>query len=246
MATQLTVVNNILRRLREDEVTSIADNSYSKLIAQFVNDAKADMEDINHEWSVYVTEVDDTLPADGSTRSHDITETNDRSWLMRDFRDDRLPAAYDITSNEVSQMYDIPYKELNRLRNLTNDPSTQYDDSPRVFAVKSDADGRGWSLEFLWAVDPTASARSIRSYWYVPQDDLALDGTDDNTEILLPARPIELTAIYYAYNERGEEMGEPGGIAATRATNAVGAALETDMQVQKKSDEIDITRNETL
>ena len=84
MATQLTIVNNILRRLREDEVTSVADNSYSKLIGQFVNDAKADIEDVNHEWSAYVTSYDTTILADGSTRTYDLTSTNDRSWLIRE------------------------------------------------------------------------------------------------------------------------------------------------------------------
>jgi hypothetical protein len=241
MATQLAIVNNILRRLRETEVTSVADHSYSKLIAQFVNDAKDDIEDINHEWSVYVQEIDTTILADG-TRTYDITETNDRSWLMRDYHDDRVPAAYDITTGEVSVLCDIPNKDLKRIRATTNN-ITDDEDYPRVFALKADADGRGWTIELLWGAD---NARSWRSYWYIPQAELALDGSDDATNILLPRRPVEMRAMYYALNERGEEMGQPGGLAWERSTSAIAAALEVDLQVQKKSDEIDIKRNESL
>jgi len=243
MATQLTIVNSILRRLREDEVVSVADNVYSKLIAQFVNDAKADMEDINHEWSVYVTEIDTTVLNDG-TRTYDLTGTTDRSWLLRDTESDQIPAAYDITSNEVGQLFDCPLKTLKKERALTNNILDV--NQPKVFAVTSDADGRGFTLELLWGLLSTESNRSWRTYWYVPQADLALDGTDNTTEIKLPARPVELKATYYALNERGEEMGQPGGIAAIRAQTAISAALETDMQVQKKSDQIDITNKENI
>lgn len=242
MATQLTLVNNILRRLRENEVDSVADNAYSKLIAQFVNDAKNDMEDINYEWSVYVTEVDTTILGDSSTRTYDLTETNDRSFLLRDKDDDRLPCAYDITSGSISQLYDVASKVLKRERALAGNPSST-DTAPKVFSIVSDSDGRGWTLEVLWA---SSEAKSWRSYWYIPQADLALDGSDDNTEIKLPARPIEMQALFYAYNERGEEMGEPNGLAFERAKMAIAAALEMDMQVQKKSEEIDIKREEML
>ena len=43
--TYLQLVNSVLRRLREDEVDSVAQNSYSKLVGEFVNDAKRTVED---------------------------------------------------------------------------------------------------------------------------------------------------------------------------------------------------------
>ena len=245
MATQLTVVNNIMERLREDTVASVSANAYSKLIARFVNDAIADLEDISYEWSVYVTEIDLTILADSSTTTYTATGTNERSWLMRDYCDDRVPAAYDITSNEVGQLMDAPYKVLKREQNLDND-TARTSTYPRSFALKSNATGTGFEIEILDPVDSSDSARTWRTYWYVPQDELALDGTDDSTVILLPSRPIEMRAIFYALNERGEEMGEPGGVAEGRAGAALAAALENDMQIQKKSDEIDFKRNESL
>jgi hypothetical protein len=41
----IQLVNSVLRRLRETEVSSVADNAYSKLIGEFVNDAKRQVED---------------------------------------------------------------------------------------------------------------------------------------------------------------------------------------------------------
>jgi hypothetical protein len=40
MPTRLQLVNAVLRRLREPEVDSVDENSYSKLIGDIVNDAK--------------------------------------------------------------------------------------------------------------------------------------------------------------------------------------------------------------
>ena len=101
-------------------------------------------------------------------------------------------------------------------------------------------------MEFMWALASTDSNRTIRSYWYVPQADLALDGTDDSTEILLPSRCIELRALFYALNERGEEIGIYGGIADKRSQDAIAAAMETDATIQQKIQELDITNRETL
>ena len=41
--TYLDLVNNVLRRLREDEVTTVSSNTYSKMSGDFVNDASADV-----------------------------------------------------------------------------------------------------------------------------------------------------------------------------------------------------------
>jgi hypothetical protein len=243
MANQLTIVNNILRRLREDEVSSVVDNAYSKLIGQFVNDAKADMEDYNHEWSVYITEIDTTILNDG-TRSYDLTSTTDRSWLMRDPDDDKIPLAYDVTSGEVGQLFDCTYKVIKRERALTNNITRVT--APKVFAVVADSDGRGWTIESLWGLLASESNRTWRSYWYIPQAELALDGSDDATEIKLPSRAIELRAMFYALNERGEEMGMFGGIADKRSTDAIASAMEVDATIQQKITEIDFTNKEML
>lgn len=239
MATQLQITNRILRRLRETTVAGIANNDYAQLIASFINEAKEDIEDMWF-WTVNETEIDTSILADG-TREYDLTDTTDRSFLIR-YIDDNLPMAYDITASEEQQLRDIPLKELRRWRNTFK--GTPEDLSmPEEFAVKPDSDGRGYSLELKQG---STTARTWRTYWYAPQATLEVDGTDDDTEILLPERPIYLTALVYALNERGEEIGEPAQLVAAQAERAVAAAMELDLQVNKKSDERDMTNLEML
>ena len=57
MSTQyLTLVNSVLRRLREDEVSAVANTTYSKMVGDFVNDAKRQVEN-SHDWSALRTTV---------------------------------------------------------------------------------------------------------------------------------------------------------------------------------------------
>ena len=61
--TYLNIVNNVLRRLREDEVTSVQDSTYSKMAGDFVNDAKRIVED-SWDWSALRTTLTITTTAD--------------------------------------------------------------------------------------------------------------------------------------------------------------------------------------
>jgi len=57
----IQLVNSVLRRLRETEVSSVADNAYSKLIGEFINDAKRQVED-SYAWNA----LSETLTASTS------------------------------------------------------------------------------------------------------------------------------------------------------------------------------------
>ena len=52
--TYLNLVNNVLRRLREDEVTSVTSTTYSSMVGDFVNDAKKFVESA-WDWSALRT-----------------------------------------------------------------------------------------------------------------------------------------------------------------------------------------------
>lgn len=60
--TYLNLVNNVLRRLREEEVTSVQDSTYSKMAGDFVNDAKRIVEDA-WDWSALRTTLTVTTTA---------------------------------------------------------------------------------------------------------------------------------------------------------------------------------------
>jgi hypothetical protein len=52
--TYLQLVNSVLRRLRENEVSNVSENSYSRLVGEFVNDAKRSVED-SYDWTALRT-----------------------------------------------------------------------------------------------------------------------------------------------------------------------------------------------
>jgi len=94
--------------------------------------------------------------------------------------------------------------------------------TPEWFAIRRKAGTDGHEMAF-WPVPDATYA--VQHSWYIPPADLAVDGTDDDTNIRLPQNPLFLGALYLALNERGEEMGEPGGKAEQRYMQALGDSL---------------------
>jgi len=68
--TYLNLVNGVLRRLREDEVTTVQESAYSKLIGDLVNDAK---EMIESAWDWTALRTNSATPLTISTTSGDFT-----------------------------------------------------------------------------------------------------------------------------------------------------------------------------
>jgi hypothetical protein len=162
MATQLTVVNNILRRLRETEVSSVASTDYAKFIGQLVNDAMRDMND-RWFWTVNTTSVDTSILGDSATTNYNLSTLNDRSFLIRSVNNDKLAMAYDITADEESRLVHIPYTEVLEFQNGfkgTPDPTEQ----PLRFSVSPQTDGT-WDIDLEQA---SSSARTWRTWWYAP------------------------------------------------------------------------------
>ena len=73
--TYLNIVNEVLRRLREDEVSSVSQNTYSKMVGDFVNDAKQVVED-SHDWSALRTTV--VVPTVADTTEYSLTNAGER------------------------------------------------------------------------------------------------------------------------------------------------------------------------
>ena len=48
--TFLNLMNNVLRRLREEEVSSVTESTFAKMTGDFINDAKHIVEESN-DWS---------------------------------------------------------------------------------------------------------------------------------------------------------------------------------------------------
>ena len=82
--TYLTIVNHVLRRMREDEITNIADTSYSKMVGDFVNDAKKEVQNA-HDWSALRSVV--TVSTSSGTSEYSITGSKEDPKIISAIND---------------------------------------------------------------------------------------------------------------------------------------------------------------
>ena len=73
--TYLDLVNNVLRRLREEEVATVNGTTYSKMVGDFVNDAKKLVEDA-WDWSMLRNDV--TINTTQGVATYALTGTQDK------------------------------------------------------------------------------------------------------------------------------------------------------------------------
>lgn len=90
--TYLEIVNRVLRRLREQEVSSVSANSYSSLIGDLVNSIKSEVEN-SYNWSALRQTLSTSTSADvfnytlagSGTRFKLLDVVNDTSnWFMKE------------------------------------------------------------------------------------------------------------------------------------------------------------------
>ena len=78
--TYLQAINDVLIRLREQQITSLDETTYATLIGKFVNDAKRQVEDA-YSWNVLTTTLTVTTAAD--TSSYTVTGSGQK-FQVRD------------------------------------------------------------------------------------------------------------------------------------------------------------------
>lgn len=200
------IINSVLRRLREDTISSawtgaINDSSdvddYQKLIGELVNEAKQLVED-SWDWTMLRTVVDVTTVA--GTESYALTGVNDRYRILQvidDTNDAIIPQMSD------SQFYNYKYVGSQGQNQAS---SYRLNDTNISFFPVPDA------------------AYTIRVHLVDPQDDLTL-ATDTLT---VPQHPVILGAYSLALAERGEDGGTSMDIAAQRFDNALADAIGQD------------------
>jgi hypothetical protein len=77
--TYLQLVNSVLRRIREDEVDSVSQTSYSRLVGEFVNDAKRSVED-SYDWTALRTTL--TVTTTSSVFNYTLTGSQNKMKLL--------------------------------------------------------------------------------------------------------------------------------------------------------------------
>lgn len=191
-----------MRRLREDEVSTYSESSYAKLIGDFVNESKREVED-SWNWTHLRTSIPVTTVA--STDTYTLTGSGERFRIMQ--------AINDTQDTEMSK---VPYTYMNKQKDM----SSFTNDSPMYYSVIGQSSG-DMSLTVL----PTPNAvETLNFYGVAPQADLAADGT----EISVPYWPVLLGAYAKAILERGEEGGTSLNASALMAQTALTDAIAID------------------
>ena len=81
--TYLNLVNNVLRRLREDTVTTVTNNTYSTMVGDFVNDAKEIVESA-WDWSALRTTSGSplTITTSAGDFTYSLTGSGDKGKVL--------------------------------------------------------------------------------------------------------------------------------------------------------------------
>lgn len=249
--TYLQIVNKVLRRLREDQVTDFS-AAYTLLIAEFVAEYHKEVLEA-HDWSVFNQEV--IVPLTLATGEYLLDSTTDgtiytiagtTNHITRDallqYQNGAPVVSWYATAATSDQGIPIKtqasWQEFNRAQQLFPD---QQMTMPTYFALaQSD---NGWRLGIWPKPDSSNPAAELRMLWNVPE--AQLDPTTDATSrtISAPWRPVYLGALYLALNERGEEIGEPGNIAEQRYYAALSGAKETDINNSGRTNRYEFSRD---
>jgi len=180
--TYLNIVNNVLRRLREEEVTSVQSNTYSKMVGDFVNDAKVSVEEAT-DWSALRTTISIT------------TVDNDNQYSLTDCGDNvKVMSALNDSENCFFFFF---------LKDWFNEQlylNTVIDGAPRYYTFDG-LDSNG-DTQILVSPRPTA-AQTLR--FDVVKRQAELTNNDDN--LLVPEKPVIHLAVALLARERGETGG---------------------------------------
>jgi len=180
--TYLELVNNVLRRMREEEVSSVQSTTYSKMVGDFVNDAKKIVE-AAWDWSALRTTLTITTTADifnyvltgSQNRIKALNVINDTSNVFMEYR----PATW----------FDDKY--------LNQDPVSG---SPEYYTYNG-VDSSGDSQIDVYPKPD--GVYTIRFNCIFRNDDLSADVDT----LLIPSMPVIHLAIALLARERGETGG---------------------------------------
>ena len=186
--TYLQLVNDVLIRLRETQVSTVTETSYSTLIGKFVNDAKRQIEDA-YAWNVLGQTV--TITTTAGTYIYSMTGAGQKFQVMD---------ALNTTANVGMQ--NVSFVQMNRYQNLVPAISG----IPEFYAFDG-VDGSGDTKVVLYARPD--GVYTIPFALTVPQATLSSDGTS----VLVP----DVLVVQNAYARALVERGEDGGLNSSEA-----------------------------
>jgi hypothetical protein len=205
--TYLQLVNAVMRRLRESEVSTVQgtgnSNSYARLIGDFVNESKAQVESA-WDWSALRTTL--TLTTTSGVFNYELNGSRNNFKVLSVLND----------SDDIEMLY----KDANWFNRefLTGTPQTGTPMFYNFNGVSADGDTQ---VDLYPIPDATYSLR-----FNVTQRNLAL--SEDADTVVLPTRPIILLATAMAIEERGEDGGKQSMNAYAAAQSALADEIAMD------------------
>ena len=180
--TYLSLMNSVLRRLREDEVSEVTQTTYSKMVGDYINDAKTLVQD-SHDWSTLRKTV--VVPTVENTTEYSLTGAGERVKLYSAINDTSNFFMHYETPNWFNNAYYISGEVSGTPDSYTFSGVDSNDDTKvRVFPKPSGV----FSLRFdVCSREPALTA--------------------DADATVLPAMPIIHQAVALLARERGETGG---------------------------------------
>jgi hypothetical protein len=213
LSTYLSIVNDVLVRLREPAVTSVSDNSLSSLIGRFVNDAKRQIADA-YDWDAFNSAVTVATVAN-QVGGYSLTGAGRRFKIMDV-----------INTTNYYQLTPLSHADHDSFYYTTSSPvKTQ----PTYFTMQG-VDSNGDTQIKFWPV-PDA-AYNIRFSLIVPEEDFSAD--TDTTK--LAKEPIVLNAYARALVERGEDGGLSSSEAYALARSAMSDLIALELARSPEND----------
>lgn len=202
LPTHLQLVNNVLVRMREPEVTTVQENTLSKLVSRLVNDAKTQVENA-YNWNALTTTL--SITTSSNTYGYVLTGAG-QSFKVIDVHD--VTGKYKLrnaTTLEMSQyLLNAPTPGNPGFYNF-NGVHTTGDTKVDIYPIPN-------------------AAYLIYFNLYIPQSDLV----NDSDTMLVPSLPVVLGAFARALVERGED----GGLNSSEAYSLYRAALSDAISIE--------------
>jgi hypothetical protein len=202
LPTYLDLVNDVLIRMREPEVTTVNENTLSKLVGRLVNDAKRQVEDA-YAWNA----LTDTLIIETTANTYGYVLTGSGTrFKVIDAQDNTNKSVINALSTKLMSQY---------LLNNTNPGNPMY---YNFNGIHSTGDTK---VDFY----PVPNA-GLTLYFnlYIPQAEL----TSDTATMLVPKEPVVLGAFARALVERGED----GGLNSSEAYGLYKASLADAIAIE--------------
>ena len=198
LPTYLQLVNDVLVRMREPEVTAVAENTVSNLVGKYINDAKRQVSDA-YDWDAFNTPITISTVI-GQSAGYSITGAGVRFKTMDV-----------INTSNFYQLSPLSHANYDSFYYTTPTPTRGL---PMYYTMQG-VDTNGDMKVNFWPV-PDA-VYNIRFSLIVPEADF----TTDASTTFLAKEPIVLGAFARALVERGED----GGLTSSEAYALYKSAL---------------------